>query len=486
MKGGGITLTIAQLIKDIQHRSFTGNPSAEVCGVTRDTREVKQGSVFVCIRGAHIDGHDLAAQAVEAGAALVIAERETGSGAAELLVEDTKQALAEAACTYYGHPSRTLKVIGVTGTNGKTTISHLLKSILEMAEKKVGLIGTDAIIIGDKEIPAERTTPEANRLQEYFHTMLQEGMEYCVMEVSSHALDLKRVYGTQFALGIFTNLTHEHLDFHGTMENYAAAKAKLFSCCKVGIGNADDAYNDIVTANAQQRYTYSIEKKSDFQAEDIHLSQRGTVFRVKGKMNGEIKVGLPGRFNVYNALAAALGALQLGIGTEAVQRGLIISRGAKGRAEMLPVSAPFRVMVDYAHTPDGLYNILTTVREFAQKRVITVFGSPGDRDREKRAPMGEIVGKWSDYCVVTADNPASERAEDICKEIEKGVMQSGCDYQVIIDRKEAIYHALEIAKEGDVVLLAGKGHETYQIVGTEKVPFCEAEIVKAYVQQHLT
>lgn len=478
-------MTIEQLIKDIQHQSFTGNPSAKVCGVTRDTREVKPGSVFVCIRGAHIDGHDLAAQAVKAGAALVIAERKTGSGAAELLVEDTKQALAEAACAYYGHPSRKLKVVGVTGTNGKTTISHLLKSILEMADKKVGLIGTDAIIIGDKEIPAERTTPEANQLQEYFYTMLQEGIEYCVMEVSSHALELKRVYGTQFELAVFTNLTHEHLDFHGTMENYAAAKAKLFSCCKAGIGNADDAYNDIVTANAPVRYNYSIDKKSDLQADNIRLSQRGTVLQVKGKMDGEIKVGLPGRFNVYNALAAALAALQLGIAPEAVQRGLIISRGAKGRAEMVPVPAPFRVMIDFAHTPDGLYNILTTVREFAQGRVITVFGSAGDRDREKRAPMGEIVGKWSDYCVITADNPASERAEDICSEIEKGVVRSECDYTVIIDREKAIHHALDSAKEGDVVLLAGKGHETYQIMGTEKVPFCEAEIVKAYFQQHM-
>ena len=478
-------MTIEQLIKEIQHRSFTGDPSAMISGVTRDTREIKPGSVFVCIRGAHIDGHDLAAQAAEAGAALVIAERETGSGAAELLVEDTKQALAEAACAYYGHPSKTLKVIGVTGTNGKTTISHLLKSILEMADKKVGLIGTDAIMIGDKEIPAERTTPEANQLQEYFYSMLQEGMEYCVMEVSSHALELKRVFGTQFELAIFTNLTHEHLDFHGTMENYAAAKAKLFSCCKAGIGNADDAYTDIVTANAPKQCHYSIDKKSDLQAEDIRLSQRGSVFRVKGKMNDEIKVGLPGRFNVYNALAAALGALELGISPEAVKRGLIISRGAKGRAEMLPVPAPYRVMIDFAHTPDGLYNILTTVREFAQGRVITVFGSAGDRDREKRMPMGEIVGKWSNYCVITSDNPASERAEDICSEIEKGVIQSECPYTVIIDRREAIYHALEMAQEGDVVLLAGKGHETYQIIGTEKVPFCESEIVKAYFRERL-
>lgn len=476
-------MNIEQLTAEIRHISFTGDSSAEISGVTRDTREVQKGSVFVCIRGAHVDGHDLARQAAQAGAVLVIAERETNCGVAELLVEDTKQALAEAACAYYGHPSRTLKVIGVTGTNGKTTVSHLLKSILEMADKKVGLIGTDAVIIGDKEIPAERTTPEANELQEYFARMLQEGAEYCVMEVSSHALELKRVYGTKFVLGIFTNLTHDHLDFHKTMENYAAAKAKLFDDCEVGVGNADDAWNDTVTGKAKKRYLYSIENKSDLRASEIRLSQRGSVFRVAGGMEEEIKVGLPGRFNVYNALAAAAGALALGVAPEAIQRGLIISRGAKGRAEMVPVSAPYRVMIDFAHTPDGLENILSTVREFTQGRLITVFGSAGDRDSEKREPMGEIVGTRSDYCVITTDNPAHERAEDICDALEKGVKRSNCPYRVILDRKEAIFHALDTAREDDVVLLAGKGHETYQIIGDEKVPFSETEIVKAYFQK---
>ncbi len=476
-------MTIQQLIQQIHHRSFTGNPSARISGITRDTREVQPGSVFVCIRGAHIDGHELAAQAVEAGAALVIAERATKSGAAELLVEDTKQAMAEAACAFYGHPSKTLKVIGVTGTNGKTTVTHLLKSILEMADKKVGLIGTDVIMIGEREIPAERTTPESYQLQYYFRTMLDAGMEYCVMEVSSHALELKRVYGTQFQVGIFTNLTHDHLDFHGTMDRYARAKSILFSNCKKGVGNADDAYNDTITAQVNPHVNYSIEQESDLKASNIRLSERGSVFQVSGVMQGQIKVGLPGRFNVYNALAAALGALELGIPPEAVQRGLIISKGAKGRAEIVPVPAPFRVMIDYAHTPDGLENILSTLREFAQGRILTVFGSAGDRDREKRAPMGEIVGKWSDYCVITADNPASEQAADICKEIEPGVIVSGCPYSIILDREAAIIHALDKAKEGDIVLLTGKGHETYQIIGGEKVPFCETEIVKNYFRE---
>ncbi len=476
-------MTIQQIIQEIQHRSFTGDPSAEISGITRDTREVQPGYVFVCIRGTHIDGHELAAQAVEAGAVLVIAEQATGSGAAELLVEDTKQAMAEAACAFYGHPSKTLHVIGITGTNGKTTVTHLLKSILEMADKKVGLIGTDAVIIGEREIPAERTTPESYQLQQYFRDMLDAGMEYCVMEVSSHALELKRVYGTQFQIGIFTNLTHDHLDFHGTMARYAQAKATLFASSQIGVGNADDAYNDTITVKANPRVNYSIEQKSDLQASNIRLSQRGSVFQVSGKMQGEIKVGLPGRFNVYNALAAALGALELGISPEAVQRGLIISKGAKGRAEIVPVSAPFRVMIDYAHTPDGLENILSTLREFTDGRILTVFGSAGDRDREKRAPMGEIVGKWSDYCIITADNPASEKAEDICKEIEPGVIASGCPYTIILDREVAIVHALEEAKEGDIVLLAGKGHETYQIIGGEKVPFCETEIVKNYFRE---
>lgn len=476
---------LKQILKETKFISLTGRDDILISDITCNSREVSAGSIFVCIKGFKTDGHKFAGDAAGRGAScIVVTDDVEVSGVAVVKVKDARKAMAEMAAALYSHPSREIKVIGVTGTNGKTTTTHLIKSIIEMAGIKTGLIGTNSIVIDGKETSSERTTPESCLFQKYLRQMVDSGAKYCITEVSSHSLELNRVDCTKFAAAAFTNLTHEHLDLHGSMENYAAAKAKLFEMCDIAVMNADDSYSMDIAAktSCEKVYTYSCKnKKAHYFASDIKLSEKGIIYNFNHKnASSPLKSHIHGMFNVYNSLAAAAVCSALGFSDEEIAKGLIISKGAKGRAEFLRINAPFSVMIDYAHTPDGLYNILKTVKEFATGRIITVFGAPGDRDRAKRPEMGEIAGKYSSYCIITSDNPASEKAEDIIEEIKPGMLRSGCEFKTVVDRKEAIHFALDMAKEKDIVLLAGKGHENYQITSEGKIPFSEEEIVKEY------
>lgn len=479
---------LKELLNHIDYISFSGNGDAVIEDITNNSQDVSDGSLFVCVKGFKTDGHQYIGQAIGNGAVAVIVTESICIGNASVIkVRDARLAMAQASCALYGNPTQSLKVIGVTGTNGKTTVTHLIKSIIDMNGKTAGLIGTNNTIVGDVVIEANRTTPESCLLQKWFRQMVDAGQEYCVMEVSSHSVELQRIAGVQFELGIFTNLTHEHLDFHNTMENYMQAKAKLFNQCKTAIVNIDDAYGEKMKSSipCERVITYGIDnEKADYRAEEINLSDRGIIYNVN--ISGEthkIKAGLPGRFSVYNSLAALAACNALGFDAAQIGKGLIIAKGAAGRAELLKIPAPYKVIIDYAHTPDALYNILSTVKEFSRGRIILVFGAAGDRDVTKRPVMGELAGKMADYCIITSDNPASENPMDIIRQVEAGTKKTDCPYICIEDRKEAILYALDMAGEGDIVLLAGKGHETYQIIGDEKIPFSEEEIVRTYYRR---
>lgn len=453
-----------------------------VTGVAYDSRSVEKGNVFVCIKGFSTDGHQFAKMAEGKGAAAIIAEDAVDVSVPVIYVENARRTIAKISSAFFDHPSRKFSLIGVTGTNGKTTVTYLIKSILEAAGKRVGVIGTNQNIIGDKVLLTQSTTPttpNALELQKLFCEMVEENAEYVVMEVSSHALALDRVYGCEFDVGVFTNITQDHLDFHKTMEDYLAAKVKLFDMCKKGVVNVDDAGGQHIIKKAPCNIlTVGIEKTCDIQAKNISICARGSSF--DAVMNGcayPMELAIPGKFSVYNAVCAMGAAHACGISIQSCQKGLAAARGVMGRVEVVPTDTDYTVIIDYAHTPDGLENIISTIQEFAKGRVITLFGCGGDRDRTKRPVMGEIAGRLSDYVIVTSDNPRTEEPGAIIREIEEGVKQTGCEYTVIENRREAIGYALETAKKDDVIILAGKGQETYQIIGKEKVDFDERVIV---------
>lgn len=449
----------------------------EITDICYDSRKVKKNALFVAIKGFKSDGHEFIDKAFASGAAVVVGEEER-SGENYIRVPDTRKFLAMASKSFFGNACDKMKIVGITGTNGKTTTSYLIKQILELKGKKCGLIGTNQILIGEEAIDSERTTPESRELHELFKRMYEGGAEYVVMEVSSHSLELDRVYGITFEVGIFSNLTQDHLDFHETMDNYAKAKAKLFTMSKTAAINVDDEYSPIMLKDAKNVVTYSIEKPSTLKAEDIQLRERGIAF--KASFNGDerlIRLAIPGRFSVYNALAAAAGAFCLGLSGEDIEKGLVIARGVKGRLEVVPTLTPYTVIIDYAHTPDGLENVIKAVRGFARGRVITLFGCGGDRDNKKRPIMGSIAEKLSDYVIVTSDNPRTEEPGVIMKHIVAG-MENKDKYICIEQRRDAIDYALDFAREGDVVILAGKGHETYQIFKEGTIHFDEREVVK--------
>ncbi len=463
----------------------------EISGVAYDSRCVQPGWLFVCIKGFQTDGHQYIPNAVAQGAAAVLVEEDGADvcGAVKIQTQDARKALAIIGANWYGHPAKSLEIIGVTGTNGKTTVTSLMKQILEFDGKTVGLIGTNGNMIGDEFLPSERTTPESFELQGLFRRMADRGVQYVVMEVSSHSLALSRVHGIPFALGVFTNLTQDHLDFHQTMENYLAAKKQLFTMCREAVINLDDPAGEEIAGEAACRtVTYSIEKESDYRAENIRISARGVLFDLVSKSGSTyaVRLGIPGRFSAYNAMAAAVACLSLGIPAEKVFDALVVAKGVKGRAETLYTNTDYTVMIDYAHTPDGLENIIQTVREFVQGRIITLFGCGGDRDATKRPVMGEIAGRLSDYCIITSDNPRTEDPMEIIRQIESGIRKTNCNYKTIENRREAIRYALTTAQKGDCIILAGKGHETYQIIGKEKRHFDEREVVKEILEGMVT
>jgi UDP-N-acetylmuramoyl-L-alanyl-D-glutamate--2,6-diaminopimelate ligase len=459
----------------------SGDPHTAVTGIQTDSRKVRPGDLFLCIPGLVSDGHDYAAKAQEAGAAALVLERDVPVSLPKLFVNDARYAMAVMACKFYGYPSREMKLIGVTGTNGKTTTTALIEHILRDRKFRTGLMGTISMKIGEQWFEAERTTQEASDLQMNLRKMRDAGADYAVMEVSSHALELGRVKGCRFRTALFTNLTQDHLDFHKTMEQYREAKGLFFSrlgneftdepdATVYAVLNGDDeASAYFAKQTSAQIIRYGFGPDADVRATDIRMSSRGTRFTVSAfGEEAEISMRLVGKFNVYNALGAISSTLIERIPLSEIANSLERMSGVPGRMETVETDSDYLVVVDYAHTPDGLENALAAIREFCEGRIITVFGCGGDRDRSKRPLMGAIAARGSDYAIATSDNPRSENPEAILREIEPGIEAEGMGrdrYELVADRREAIYKAVEMASSNDVVLIAGKGHEPYQIVG---------------------
>ncbi len=448
----------------------------EISGISYDSRTVKAGDLFFAVTGLKADRHEFAAAAVENGAVAVVCERDIpGIGVPCIKVSNSRIAMAQFGEAFYGYPASKLKLIGVTGTKGKTTITHLIKSVLETAGYKCGLIGTNHNIIGDKVINATGTTPEAPELSRLFAEMVEAGCDYVVMEVSSHSLAIGRVAAYTYEVGAFSNLTHEHLDFHGNMDEYAAAKAKLFSQSKQAAINCDSKYAKVMAANCSNTpLFYGIENDCAVMARNIDFTPGGISFTA---LNTRFSLRIPGRFSVYNALCAVAVCHLLGINAEIIAKGLQMVDGVKGRVENIPIGRDFNIIIDYAHNPDSLQNILDTVKEFAEGRVCLVFGCGGDRDAEKRPVMGKIAGENADFCIVTSDNPRTENPAAIIREILVGMKDTTAEYVVIENRRAAIEYAIRNAKPKDTIILAGKGHETYQDIMGEKYHLDEREVI---------
>jgi len=473
-------MLLVELIEPLDIQYVNGDTDIEINKIAYDSRKVEKNDVFVCIKGFKTDGHNYIKQAIERGAAAIIVEKDIEQQPVPVIrVENSRRALALISARFYGYPSEKFKLIGVTGTNGKTTTTYLIKTILEHHGYKTGLIGTNQNMIGDMVIPAERTTPESLELQQLFYDMAEAKVDYVIMEVSSHSLELNRVDGCNFEVGVFTNITQDHLDFHITMENYLKAKTKLFHMCRVGIINADDPNSDYILANSNcSVLCYGIDKKADIWAQNIDISEKGVRFRIESDgRNCTIELGIPGRFSVYNALASIGACLALGIELEGIKSGLKAAKGVPGRVQLVPTGRDFSVIIDYAHTPDGLENILKTVKGFARGRVVALFGCGGDRDRTKRPVMGRIAGQLSDFCIITSDNPRTEDPLKIISDIEEGIKDTKVPYVVIENRYEAIKYAIEHALKDDIIVLAGKGHETYQEINGVKHHFDENKVV---------
>ena len=472
-------MKLSELLTGVEVKAKYKN--VKITDVTDDTRKVKKGSVFVCIKGANFDGHSAAAEMLKLGAAAVICEHSLGLKR-EVVVENTRSAYAIMCANFFGNPAAELKLIGLTGTNGKTSSTYFIKSLLEMFNIKTGLIGTMQNMIGKDIYPAQFTTPTAYELQKLFRQMADEGCKYCVMEVSSQALAQGRVDGLHFDIAVFTNLTQDHLDFHGSMENYAAAKKILFRRCNTAIVNADDAAASYMTEGCTCKViTYSAKNNdADFVAKNIVLDARGIMYELLGNgVIARLKCPVPGSFTVYNTLCAAAVAVSLGLDFRTVITAFNSMKGVKGRIEVVPTETDYTVIIDYAHSPDGIRNILTSVKEFAKGKVIIVFGCGGDRDNSKRPKMADAAASLADFVVLTSDNPRTEDPEKIIEEAALGLQGHNTPHKIIVDRTQAIRFAMtEQAKAGDVIILAGKGHETYQIIGTEKRHYDEREIVK--------
>jgi UDP-N-acetylmuramoyl-L-alanyl-D-glutamate--2,6-diaminopimelate ligase len=469
-------MRLQELLKHLHAISPLTEASPEIISIENDNRKVQQGSLFICIKGYTVDGHDFAQSAVESGAVAILAERPLKLGVPVVVVSDTSRAMAVLADAFYEHPTKQLHLIGITGTNGKTTTSHLIEKILTDAGKKTGLIGTMYTKIADEILETKNTTPESLTLQKTFKRMVDARVEAAVMEVSSHALDLGRVHGCDYNVAVFTNLTQDHLDYHHTMDEYKQAKSLLFSQLgnifdekhpKFAILNADDLASETYKkSTAAHVVTYGIDQEADIKAIDIEMTSSGTKFMLKA-MGQEfpMKIQLIGKFSIYNVLASVAASLVSGISIEQIIRSIENVKGVAGRVELVNAGQNFTVIVDYAHTPDSLENVLKTIQQFAKRKIFVVVGCGGDRDRTKRPLMAKIACQYATDPIFTSDNPRSEDPLAILREMEEGVHSE--NYLVIPDRKEAIATAVQNASEGDVILIAGKGHETYQIIGKQ-------------------
>jgi UDP-N-acetylmuramoyl-L-alanyl-D-glutamate--2,6-diaminopimelate ligase len=475
-------MKLAEVLKGIPVLELRADEAMEITGVCYDSRASAPGNLFVAVRGYESDGHKYIRSAVERGASCVLCEEKPEEDIPYILTDNTRRGLAAVSANWFGHPASGLILVGVTGTNGKTTTTHLIKTLIEKCSgRKVGMIGTNYNMIGDRELDTVHTTPESYELHKLFRQMADEGCAYAVMEVSSHALFLDRVYGLRFKVGVFTNLTHEHLDFHKTMEEYARAKALLFRQAEHAVVNLDDSYAGTMIAGATcPVFTFSAENDTaDLVAKRIKVYPDKVDFcaLIMEKLQ-KIELNIPAMFSVYNALAAVGAGLQLGFGLEELAEAMKACRGVKGRIEVVPTGRDFTVIIDYAHKPYALENIISTFREFAPGRVVTLFGCGGDRDATKRPLMGEIAARLSDFVIVTSDNPRTEVPGKIIDDILTGMQGTKTPYIVIENRREAIGWAMKNAQPNDIIILAGKGHETYQIIGKEKFHFDEREVVR--------
>ena len=451
----------------------------EITSVTSDSRNVIEGSAFVCIKGPSVDGHDFAKSAAEQGAAVIICEKDLGLSN-QVVVSDTKGIFAEMCAAWFGNPAKSLKIVGVTGTNGKTSTTYMIKTMLEAAGHKCGLIGTIQNMIGEEIVPAKNTTPGIYELNELFAKMRDKGCEYVLMEVSSHALDQGRVSGIEFETAVFTNLTQDHLDYHITMENYLEAKKKLFKMCKTAVVNLDDDYSEKLLDGLECKViTYSAsDDNATYTAKNINYRADGLEYEFVGYNTiRRMRVKTGGKFTVYNSMAAVICAMELGISLSDISEALAQMEGVKGRAEVYPTGKDFTVIIDYAHTPDGLKNILRAFYGCKRGRLVALFGCGGDRDRTKRPIMGQVACNYADYVIITSDNPRSEEPALIIEDILEGIKETKTPYTVIENRGEAIKFAVENAQKDDIIVLAGKGHETYQILKDGTIHFDEREVL---------
>lgn len=471
-------MELSKLLEGVDHfKKSDFNP--DVTFLTCNSKEVKKGSVFAALKGVNFDGHNFVKKALEYGACAVLVEKDLNIEN-QIIVENAHKAYSKMCANFLDNPAKNLKFIGVTGTNGKTTVTNIVKNILAREGKKIGLIGTIQNEIGSEVIPTEKTTPNPMDFQKLIKNMLNKNCEYVVMEVSSHALAQHRIADTNFEIAIFTNLSQDHLDYHKTMEDYFNAKKMLFNVAKKGIVFIDDEYGEKLINNAPcEMYTFSIKnKKANFLAQNIELTSNYVKYNITGEdINTEIVFNTPGLFSVYNSMAAFICCKLLGLNYANIAKAIKHCEPIKGRSEVIKTYEDFNIICDYAHSPDGLKNILDSIKSYKKGRIITLFGCGGDRDKKKRPIMGEIAAKNSDFLIVTSDNPRTEQPAKIIEDILIGVKKTNTPYVKILNRKKAIQYAIKNAKKNDIILLAGKGHETYQIIGTTKIKLDEREIV---------
>lgn len=476
---------LKDLLEDISYECIQGTLDVQVEEIVNDSRKAGEGSLFFCIKGAASDGHRYAAQAAAQGAkALIVSDAvEVPEHVTVIRVEDTRYAMAMISAAWYDYPARKLPVIGITGTKGKTTTTYMIKSILENAGHKVGLMGTIEVLIGSQSIPAGNTTPESMMIQHYLRRMLDEGCDCAVMEVSSQGLMLHRTAGIPFEIGIFTNIEPDHIgpNEHASFEDYMACKSLLFRQCKLGIVNADDArWKSVLDGHTCRLETFGFSGEADLRASDMQLLSEpgwlGVSCHVSGLADMDVKIGLPGKFSVYNALAAIAVCLHFGVEEDDIRRALVHAK-AKGRIEQIKVSDEFTLLIDYAHNAMSLESLLTALKEYKPNRLVCVFGCGGNRSKLRRYEMGEVSGRLADFTIITSDNPRFEEPMDIIKDIETGIRKTDGRYIEIPDRKEAIAYAIAHGRKGDCIVLAGKGHEDYQEICGVKHPMDERALI---------
>ncbi|HJA19796.1 MAG: UDP-N-acetylmuramoyl-L-alanyl-D-glutamate--2,6-diaminopimelate ligase [Lachnospiraceae bacterium] len=484
-------MKLNKLLERLEYDVVQGTDEAEVTTLVNDSRKVDAGSVFVCISGAVSDGHKFAADVAAKGAAAVVVEKdvEVPADVTVIRVQDTRYALALMSAAYFGYPAEKLKIIGITGTKGKTTTTYMIRSILEGVGHKVGLIGTIEAIIGDEKIPAANTTPESFTIHQYFARMLEAGCDSVVMEVSSQGLMLHRTAGIPFEIGIFTNLGRDHIgpNEHKDFEDYKRCKAMLFQQCRLGIANVDDKYFHDIFKNATCRVeTFGFSAHADLRAENVQLVSRpgylGVAYHVSGLMDFDVEIDIPGTFSVYNSLTAIAVCRHFGVPVEKIKEALKKAK-VKGRIEMIKVSDEFTLMIDYAHNAMSLESLLTTLKEYHPKRLVCLFGCGGNRSKDRRYEMGEVSGRLADLTIITSDNPRFEEPQAIIDDIKIGIGRTDGKYVEICDRKEAIKYAIQHGQPGDVIVLAGKGHEDYQEIKGVKYPMDERVLIAEVLEE---